>query len=247
MFVQWIFLISSATLISSKWTPERIVGGHLVSIESVPWQASLLKNDKYDCGAVIYSETVVLTAAHCVKDPSPSLYSVRVGSSSSEFGGQVVKALRVLKHDKYGQPFNVSNDIAVIQLQSSLQMGVGVSSIPLADSPPRPGSSVSVSGWGKTGLFKEGSELLLETTVAIVDQNACKKSHYGRISKDMICAAALGKDACNGDSGGPLVSRGKLVGLVSFGGFVCASPFRPGVYANVAELKPWILRTIQSL
>ncbi|XP_016980369.1 trypsin delta-like [Drosophila rhopaloa] len=241
MFVQWIFLICSATLASSKWIPERIVGGQSVSIKAVPWQASLLKNGMPHCGAVIYSKKVAITAAHC--DDETAIFSVRVGSSNRDFGGQVVNVLRILKHRRYN---GASYDIAVIKLQTSLRMGAGVRSIPLANSSPRPGSLVSVSGWGRTGTFKKGSNILLETTVTIVDQNACRNSYYIEITKDMICAAAPGRDSCQGDSGGPLVFNGTLVGIVSFGDD-CAHPYFPGVYANVAELKPWILRTIRSL
>uniref|UniRef100_A0A6P4E226 trypsin n=1 Tax=Drosophila rhopaloa TaxID=1041015 RepID=A0A6P4E226_DRORH len=244
MYVHWIFLIYSVTLVCSKWTPERIVGGHSVSIEAVPWQASLLKNGIHDCGAVIYSEKIVLTAAHCVD--SPDTFQVRVGSSISNFGGQVVNVLRIIKHEQFGRYYGISHDIAVIKLQTSLRMGCGVSSIPLANSYPRPGSLVSVSGWGRTRTYGKGSDFLLETTVAIVDQNACRNSYYGQITKEMICAAAPRKGVCNGDSGGPLVFNGTLVGIVSFGG-ICAHPYFPGVYANVAELRPWILRAIQRL
>ncbi|XP_041674895.1 trypsin delta-like [Drosophila eugracilis] len=207
MLVQWILLICSAALISSKGLPERIVGGQSVSILSVPWQASLQMYGSHHCGAVIYSEKIVLTAAHCTEQ---------------------------------------SNDIAVIQLQRNLIMGFGVRSIPLADSSPQPRSLAFVSGWGSIESYGKGSTTLLGTTVAIVDRDSCMSSYRGGISKDMICASAPGKDSCGGDSGGPLVSDGKLVGIVSFGRG-CAHSEYPGVYANVAELNPWIIKTVQRL
>ncbi|XP_016967467.1 trypsin beta-like [Drosophila biarmipes] len=246
MFVQWIFLISSATTISSKWISNRILGGHSVSIESVPWQTSLQKYGDHWCGAVIYSDKIVLTAAHCTKDASPSIFSVRVGSSNSASGGQVVKVSHIIVHEEYDQNDDVSNDIAVIQLKSNLKMGVGVKCIPLADRSPSPGSSASVSGWGRSGLDGEYSENLMKTTLTIVDWYSCLNSWNGQISKDMICAFEAGRDSCSGDSGGPLVSGGKLVGLVSFGE-ECDDPQKPGVYANVAELKPWILNAVHRL
>ncbi|XP_017075129.1 trypsin delta-like [Drosophila eugracilis] len=246
MFVQWILLICSAALISSKGLPERIVGGQSVSILSVPWQASLQKFGGHHCGAVIYSEKIVLTAAHCTERKPPYMFSVRVGSSISGFGGQVVKVSQILEHESFGRGFAESNDIAVIQLQSNLIMGFGVSSIPLADSSPQPRSLAFVSGWGSIESYGKGSTTLLGTTVAIVDRDSCMSSYRGRISKDMICASAPGKDSCRGDSGGPLVFDGKLVGIVSFG-MGCALSEYPGVYANVAELKPWIVKTIKRL
>ncbi|XP_017014648.2 trypsin beta-like [Drosophila takahashii] len=246
MFIHWIFLISCVTLISSKRIPGRIVGGKVVAIKSVPWQASLEKRGEPWCGAVIYSEKIVITAAHCTEFLWPAILSVRVGSSNSESGGQVVRVSRILAHEKFGEYYDISDDVAVIKLKTSLKMGVSVKSIPLANRSPKPGSLASVSGWGRIGYSMDPSRTLLETTVAIVDWHKCRKSYYGRVTKDMICASAPGKDSCAGDSGGPLVFGGKLVGIVSFG-YGCADPQYPGVYADVAELKPWILKAIKRL
>ena len=57
----------------------------------------------------------------------------------------------------------------------------------------------------------------------------------------MFCAGYLegGKDSCHGDSGGPLVHNNQLIGVVSWG-IQCALPNYPGVYANIANLRPWI-------
>lgn len=244
MFVQWIFLAFSVTVVSSNWIPERIVGGDLITILSVPWQASILRLGRFHCGAAIYSEDIVITAAHCLTDRETEFLSVRVGSSFTFFGGQVVRVSRVLLHEEYDQSW--SNDIAVMRLQSKLRLGSAVSVIPLADTPPASGSPATVSGWGAIGYKKNYPMSILSASVDIVDQDQCRRSYGRKITKDMICAAAPGKDACSGDSGGPLVSGNKLVGIVSFGK-KCAHPEYPGVYANVAELKPWILGAIERI
>ncbi|EDW53969.1 trypsin alpha-3 [Drosophila sechellia] len=244
MFVQWIFLVFSVTLVSSKWTPERIVGGDQISILSVPWQASILWFGKHYCGAAIYSEDIVITAAHCLTGYDSEFLSVRVGSSYTLFGGQVVGVSSFLLHEDYGR--SLSNDIAVMRLQSKLRLGTGVSVIPLADTSPASGSPAIVSGWGAIGYKKKYPKSILSASVSIVDHDQCRRSYGRKITKDMICAAAPGKDACSGDSGGPLVSGNKLVGIVSFGKECAHSKF-PGVYANVAELKPWILGAIERI
>ncbi|XP_016967484.1 trypsin delta [Drosophila biarmipes] len=244
MFIQWVLLISSVALISCKGLPTRIVGGEAVSIASVPWQASLQKFGVHFCGAAIYSEDIVITAAHCLKNKNVRIYSVRVGSSYAFSGGQVVGVSRILSHE--GHDTSMSFDIALIRLQTKLTMNDGVRPIPLADTSPNIGSPASVSGWGAVGFKDQLSNSLLAVNVNVVDHKQCRRS-YGRvITQDMICAAAPGKDACSGDSGGPLVSDGKLVGIVSFG-TGCAHPKYPGVYANVAELKAWILTSIEIL
>lgn len=246
MHVQWIVLLSSLGQIFAGWIPERIVGGHSVAISSVPWQASLQRHGSHICGAATYSEWIVITAAHCVVGSDPSSLSVRVGSSSCHYGGKLVRVSAILAHEDYHHDYEKSNDVAVVRLESPLLWDRTVRPIPLASSSPAPGSSASVSGWGAVGWKWPMSSNLLSVTLDIVDQESCWIAYRGGITKAMLCAAAPGKDACTGDSGGPLVFGGQLVGIVSFGA-ECAHPDYPGVYADVAELRPWILEAIDTV
>ncbi|EDX03435.1 trypsin alpha-3 [Drosophila simulans] len=245
MLLKWLVLVASVTLISAGSSPERIVGGYPVPISEVPWQAGLLYLGKFICGAVIYSEKIIITAAHCVDNPFDTLYSVKVGSVWKTLGGQHARVAVIRKHEDYLSAAILFNDIAVMRLVDSLIFNADVRPIPLADSAPAAGAEASVSGWGEIGILWLQPLSLLKTSVKILDPNVCKRS-YQYITETMICAAALGRDACRGDSGGPLVSGGQLVGIVSYG-IGCANPFFPGVYANVAVLKPWILNAIKQL
>ncbi|EDV31307.1 uncharacterized protein Dana_GF15291 [Drosophila ananassae] len=245
LFFYGLWLISCGTLISAKWIPSRIVGGHSVAITSVPWQVSLQQNGNHFCGGAIYSEDIVITAAHCVISTHPAYLSVRVGSSDSNSGGQEVRISRILVHEDYNDN-TVANDVAVLRLESRLKLDASVRAIPLAVSAPRTATSARVSGWGTIGYQKPQSSTLLATDVSIVDQEQCNRAYGGWIQNVMICASAPGKDACQGDSGGPLVSGGKLVGIVSFGNG-CAHPRYPGVYSNVAVLRSWILNAVNSI
>ena len=84
---------------------------------------------------------------------------------------------------------------------------------------------------------------MLQVTVPIVDRKICAAAYsfLNDITLRMICAGLDkgGKDACQGDSGGPLTANKLLYGIVSWG-YGCAKPKYPGVYTNVAELRPWI-------
>ncbi|KAH8289967.1 hypothetical protein KR018_012424, partial [Drosophila ironensis] len=232
-----LLLIYSTVLTSAGWSPGRIVGGEPVNISSVPWQASLQMNGRHLCGAAIYSKNILITAAHCIDSTYPTPIFVRVGSSSSDSGGQVGYVVNALMHEHYNR-HTIANDVAVLRLHSNLKLGDSVRTIALADVEPKAKANATVSGWGATEFGSPASPILLATNVSIVSRRKCNRA-YGSIEDVMICASAPGKDACQGDSGGPLVSGGKLVGIVSFG-YECARPHFPGVYANVAKLRHWI-------
>ncbi|KAH8418662.1 hypothetical protein KR222_009241, partial [Zaprionus bogoriensis] len=227
----------------------RIVGGTATTISSFPWQISLQRSGSHSCGGSIYSANIIVTAAHCLQSVSASSLQVRAGSSYWSSGGVVSKVAAFRNHEGYNANTMV-NDIAVIRLSSSLSFSSTIKSIGLASSAPGNGAAASVSGWGtqSSGSSSIPSQLQY-VNVNIVSQSVCASSAYSygsQIRSTMICAAASGKDACQGDSGGPLVSGGVLVGVVSWG-IGCAYSNYPGVYADVAVLRSWVINNANSV
>ncbi|KAH8418586.1 hypothetical protein KR222_003026, partial [Zaprionus bogoriensis] len=221
----------------------RIVGGTATTISSFPWQISLQRSGSHSCGGSIYSANIIVTAAHCLQSVSASSLQVRAGSSYWSSGGVVSSVAAFRNHEGYNANTMV-NDIAVIRLSSSLSFSSSIKSIGLASSAPSNGASASVSGWGTQSYGSSSIPSQLQyVNVNIVSQSVCASSAYSygsEIRSTMICAAASGKDACQGDSGGPLVSGGVLVGVVSWG-YGCAYSNYPGVYADVAVLRSWVV------
>ncbi|XP_060666009.1 trypsin iota-like [Drosophila nasuta] len=218
-------------------------------IEAIPWQVLLLKQGRHYCGGVVYSKNIIITAAHCVCDNyanilDPKIFDVRVGSSTSNNGGSVIKVAKTIVHDRFTLYPIIEYDIALILLSSPLEMGPTVKAIPLADSIPNDGASAIVSGWGYTETG-EASLHLKSVSVNVVSREECARV-YGdkRITKVTVCASSPG--SCNGDSGGPLVFNDELVGIVSFGKIGCPSN-SPSVYANVVELRKWIEEEAKNL
>ncbi|EDW90939.1 trypsin beta [Drosophila yakuba] len=221
----------------------RIVGGTATTISSFPWQISLQRSGSHSCGGSIYSSNIIVTAAHCLQSVSASSLKIRAGSSYWSSGGVVISVSSFKNHEGYNANTMV-NDIAIIKLSSALSFSSTIKSISLASSNPANGAAASVSGWGteSSGSSSIPSQLRY-VSVKIVSQSQCASSAYGygsQIKSSMICAYASGKDSCQGDSGGPLVSGGVLVGVVSWG-YGCAAANYPGVYADVAALRSWVI------
>ncbi|TMW43255.1 hypothetical protein DOY81_011664 [Sarcophaga bullata] len=246
-------LLSTVAVVFGAAVPEgmlpqldgRIVGGVATSISNFPWQISLQRSGSHSCGGSIYSNNIVVTAAHCLQSVSASVLKVRAGSSNWNSGGTLVSVAAFKNHEGYNSRTMV-NDIAVIKLASSLTSSSNIKAIALASTAPANGAAAVVSGWGTTSYG--GSSLpsqLRSVDVKIVSTSACASSSYGygsEIKSSMICAYTGCKDACRGDSGGPLVSRGVLVGVVSWG-YGCAIPIIQAFYADVAVLRSWVVST----
>ena len=125
----------------------RIVGGEATTIGDFPWQISLQRSGSHSCGGSIYSERIIVTAAHCLQSVSASVLSVRVGSSYWNSGGSKHSVAAFKNHEGYNSKTMV-NDIAVIHLSSSLTYSANVKKIELATSAPANGAHAAVSGWG---------------------------------------------------------------------------------------------------
>ncbi|XP_017003960.2 trypsin beta-like [Drosophila takahashii] len=244
MFFKFIVSISIVVLVSAARIPgpeERIVGGHYIPIEYVPWQVSLINDTNHNCGGVIHSDRAILTAAHCLSNVRTENLLVRAGSSHWRKGGQLVKVLKAIPHEQYC-PSLQSNDVAVLILESPLKFNRKVQKIDLAEETPQDETMTLVSGWGRTQANATYSWPILQGVhVALLDPTKCKEV-YG---KDVICADNLGRGICSGDSGGPLVNLKdrKLIGLVSWGYGGCARR-NPGIYADVAFFRNWFNKTI---
>ncbi|CAL1597973.1 unnamed protein product [Knipowitschia caucasica] len=236
----------------------RVVNGQVCPKGHCPWQALLMENHVFSCGAVILSPRWVLTAAHCVFPKPQSVFHVIAGEhdrSILENTEQKRRVVRVLVHPDYNQT-TADSDLALLRLVWDLKMNRFV--IPVCLPGPRDQLSglvrtlasvrvSTVSGWGRVVQQGQASEVLQRLNVPRVRTLDCR-THTGlNISKNMLCFGFLsgGQDSCEGDSGGPLVTRYRktsfLTGIVSWGRG-CADKGQYGVYTRVANFLPWIYR-----
>uniref|UniRef100_A0A1I8PCZ0 Peptidase S1 domain-containing protein n=1 Tax=Stomoxys calcitrans TaxID=35570 RepID=A0A1I8PCZ0_STOCA len=251
----------------------RIIGGQVTSILNYPFVVSLQYHKSHICGGSILTPNIILTAAHCIESPQDvASFQVRVGSSYHLGGGQVVAVRQIIKHPAYNLN-DLDCDVALVRLSKNLTFSRLVRPIAL----PEYGDEIPdkqplfVSGWGLTSETGSVVSMLNHVAVNLMNHSICEESYryVATITGQMFCAGLPegGKDSCQGDSGGPLVSyasspsstlarpstaawpaptRPTQYGIVSFG-VGCAHKGYPGVYTNVAALRPWIDERIKEM
>ncbi|EDV32304.2 uncharacterized protein Dana_GF14116, isoform C [Drosophila ananassae] len=230
-----------------------------------PWMLAILREEGqlnlYECGGALIAPDVVLTAAHCVHNKQPSTIVVRAGEWDTQTKSEVVPHEdRYVKEIVYHEQFNkgaLYNDVAVLLLESPFTLQSNIQPVCL----PNVGDIFDfercyATGWGKNKFGKDGEYqvILKKVDLPVVPNQRCeanlRETRLGRhfiLDKSFICAGGeKDKDTCKGDGGSPLVcpikgqaNRYKSAGIVAWG-IGCGEVNIPGVYANVAQLRPWI-------
>ena len=95
--MKWLILALFVVGAVGTRIDSRIVGGAMASISMYPWQGALLYNMGFTCGCVLISDTVILTAAHCVDGrevawvtPHFSVYDSYLNPKFAQTGKQVL-------------------------------------------------------------------------------------------------------------------------------------------------------------
>nr|XP_017014640.2 trypsin beta-like [Drosophila takahashii] len=163
MFIRCFLLVLAFNLLSAGRVPleERIIGGSDIEIEMAPWQVSLEEEGQHVCGGAIYSEDIIITAAHCHFDKEgrrleAEVFNIRAGSALKEEGGRRIQVASIKSHQMYKFTRKVY-DIAVMRLSEPLELSNTVQTIPLGETNPSPGTLAFISGWGGTSAIGVGS------------------------------------------------------------------------------------------
>lgn len=222
------------------------------------------------CGGALLRADVAVTTASCLGKSSASGVTVTAGATTTT-DGQAFSVKRVLVHPYWDSKAGQSNDVALLFLDSCVNMGDQATPIAVAtpaEFTAAQGSEWIVSGWGTQSV--DGSAAQSGDLQYGVVQYKAPSDCSGMAGFDensMICvggtAAAQGtggaslQGPCAGDQGGPLMAGAnstsaadtldadkdgdRLVGLVSWLEG-CGAPDKPvGVYTNVANLHDWIV------
>lgn len=214
-----------------------IANGGDVAKYTYPWVVAIYtiwkKKANFSCAGTLISNKHVITAAHCVKRNSESIFEpeellVALGRHNIyDFNeGISLKPKSINPHKDY-RKMHADADIAVIILPYELKFSETIKPICIWDEPSDlsyvVGEKGIVVGWGTdekgTFIVPEPKEIALP----IVSQEDCMNSNiffHDKVSDRTFCAGNRdGKGPCNGDSGGGFMmlrnGRWTLRGIVS--------------------------------
>ncbi|BFF99396.1 brachyurin [Drosophila madeirensis] len=237
----------------------RIMNGTIARDKQFPYQVGLLcyfadsPNEPNLCGGTIISKRWILTAAHCLQDPSSELQKVivYVGSLSvHESAAYVVRKSATIVHKQFNRKI-VANDIALIKLPRDLTFNARIQPARLAN--PKDsyvGRTAIISGWGLT-TKQEASRVLQYIRAPILSNKECEKQWNKQLKgksrklvlDSFICIDSRAGLPCRGDSGGPLVlddGSKTLVGIVSHGYDDKCQVTLPDILTRVSSFLNWI-------
>jgi secreted trypsin-like serine protease len=230
----------------------RIIGGRNANIANYPFQASLRNGGTHTCGAVLFSASRALTAAHC-GGSAVSSYSILAGSSDRTIHTCATCALRnpvnaIVRHPGFANnpAAGYPNDIAVIWFFSIATNG-NINYARLADSTSGDFSSAvcQITGWGRlepgTGPLPN---TLQEGAMTVMSNEQCIETWgANRVRPESLCAINSMVAACAGDNGSPLTCNGVVAGISSWGEANCGVQF-PSVFIRISLYYDWIMENL---
>ncbi|XP_047493669.1 brachyurin-like isoform X2 [Penaeus chinensis] len=220
----------------------RLVGGSEAVPHKYPYQAAVVRDLYFICGGALISDQFVLTSAYCVR--TRSQYSVLLGGhnvSGWEESHQNIYVEKVFLHPNYSlYEVEISSDIAVLKLNTKINMSSKVSPIDLPSNNVHLGMPLVITGWGYSKRGVKPFSVLQEMSTSAIGQCQCKQT-FPWLDSSMFCVYVPESPStiCSGDSGGPAAYNNSVMGIASFVSKGCL-PAYPQGFTNVYEAKDWI-------
>ena len=249
-------------------TPAQINGGDSASMGRYPYMVSLRNPDDttapHMCGGALIRPTIVLTAAHCVKDGraagNPLVVHVWIDEDQ---GFEVLSVVKAVRHDAWTLDWRDGSDIALLFLSRPAKNPSLLKLMPQPDLYSF--MLVATMGWGDTNNAADGNSATTPRTTpdqlqkAVVRyqspaecKNLLRRNALGgyaeTLASSTICVIGgpTGASTCSGDSGGPLILEGSsweedvAVGVLSFGAADCGDS-KPSVFTRLSSFDAFIL------
>ncbi|MFF2020376.1 serine protease [Streptomyces sp. NPDC058171] len=238
--------VSLQPLSTAQAAPSPVVGGTRAAQGEFPFMVRL----SMGCGGTLYTQQIVLTAAHCVSGSGPNT-SITATAGVVDLRSPsaiTVRSTYVLQAPGYN---GTGKDWALIKLAQPINLPT----LNIATTTAYNTGTFTVAGWGAAREGGAQQRYLLKANVPYVSDAVCQQA-YGSslVPGEELCAGNVqngGVDTCQGDSGGPMFRRDAAgawiqVGIVSWGQG-CARPGYPGVYTEVSTFAAQIASAASTL
>lgn len=211
--------------------------------------AVLGSSSQVKCSASLISKSMVLTAAQCVFNASPTQLRFAIGQGDESLVAgedfQRVAEVKVVKsHPRFVGEYgpNLTFDLALVRLEKSesrawkdvVRYGVAAADMPTQVV----GTSV---GYGETAAYPAGTRTFGEF---MVSRYVAGEGDPGQVYKNAFMEVQPGNDKdqmiCPGDSGGPMLHEGMIAGVASFGSVSSCDQQRPGYLVSTPRFADWI-------
>jgi secreted trypsin-like serine protease len=223
-----------------------VVGGSPAAQGEFPWMVRL----SMGCGGAMYTQQLVLTAAHCVPATGANTsITATLGVVDLQDPARItVRSNYVHRAPGYNNPSG--DDWALVRLERA----VDVPTLAVATNGDHDSGTFTVAGWGAASEGGAQQRYLLKADVPFIDDAQCGSAYTELVPAEEICSGDWdngGVDTCQGDSGGPMFRRDGAgewvqVGITSWG-YGCARPENPGVYTQTSHFASAIAAAAASL
>jgi V8-like Glu-specific endopeptidase len=245
LLIQLPQLNASAVTYPDKAQVEPADAPFLLSIWTVDSE-SFARKDKI-CSAILFNQSLVITAAHCVIDDKG--IAVVAGQENASDRGEVLSVYKWITHPRYSKK-TYQNDIAVGLLNFNARINEDFS---LTSSSKFIKNNTRLYGWG---VDQNEIDNGLPMSVLQNDYSATAKKYYKNFNRSTQIAAGYYNSTertfgggCYGDSGGPLITKSnnsfQLLGIVSYGSGCDVK--KPTVYTKVSHYYKWVADTYDLL
>ncbi|KAL0124389.1 hypothetical protein PUN28_006311 [Cardiocondyla obscurior] len=223
-------------------TSSQIIGGKNVPIAKYPFQVSIKYSGQHICSGSIINNRNILTSARCIYrlENLRDNLKIHAGTLWLDIPGAVYDVIDVRIHEKFDE---ITNDIAVIYLQTPIRYSMLIQSINLLTNDVNlEGKSCMLAGWGHTEIGGDISNNLKEIETTVSSQKECNEiSSATNITICTLIKPGLG--GCDGDRGGPLIIGGTQIGIVS--SYSCGIK-KLDVHTKVSSFISWIITNLNN-
>lgn len=209
------------------------------------------------CTGTIFTDTLIMTAAHCVTDEFGDELrpqQIKVIFENNLLDGinsaDVRESSGVVAHSLWRGQYSLGkdqNDIAILKFKGGLPLGYHKAKILMNQSALKNGQVTTLAGYGVTTMNNGGlgSGVLRKVNTQIYKSNFSKT--------EVLLDQRAGKGACHGDSGGPAIVQigaNRVVWGVTNRGYPENAPDdckQFSVYTKIAAHKKFITQAVKDL